>query len=117
MCRYRSPNGSAIINMCWFAYKNAHVDLLKILKGGMFLFKWWLLPQLLVKCGIDFSQCVSGVSSDDLRIALQEENIESRPLWKPMHMQPIFASYPYYGNNVAESAWKKTVCVCLQAPT
>jgi hypothetical protein len=28
--------------------------------------------------------------------------IESRPLWKPMHLQPIFASYPYYGSDVAE---------------
>jgi dTDP-4-amino-4,6-dideoxygalactose transaminase len=40
--------------------------------------------------------------TNDLRLALEAVNIESRPLWKPMHLQPIFASYPYYGSDVAE---------------
>ena len=37
-----------------------------------------------------------GVSREDIRLALEEENIEARPLWKPMHMQPVFADAPAY---------------------
>ncbi|HBK83906.1 MAG TPA: pyridoxal phosphate-dependent aminotransferase, partial [Flavobacterium sp.] len=46
-----------------------------------------------------------------LRLALENENIESRPLWKPMHLQPLFESYPYYGNNVAESLFENGLCL------
>lgn len=46
-----------------------------------------------------------------LRLALEKENIESRPLWKPMHLQPIFAHYPYYGTNVAETLFEKGLCM------
>lgn len=37
-----------------------------------------------------------GITREDIRIALEAENIESRPLWKPMHLQPIFEGSPYY---------------------
>ena len=46
-----------------------------------------------------------------LRLALEKENIESRPLWKPMHLQPVFAHYPYYGTNVAETLFEKGLCM------
>lgn len=46
-----------------------------------------------------------------LRLALEKENIESRPLWKPMHLQPIFAKYPYYGKKVAEELFNKGLCL------
>ncbi|MBP4141522.1 DegT/DnrJ/EryC1/StrS family aminotransferase [Flavobacterium sp. P4023] len=52
-----------------------------------------------------------GIDAEKLRIALDKDNIESRPLWKPMHLQPIFEKYPYYGNNVAEDLFKKGLCV------
>src|SRR5690606_24861599 len=39
----------------------------------------------------------SGVTSEELRLALEKENIESRPLWKPMHMQPVFEGYKFFG--------------------
>ena len=48
---------------------------------------------------------------EDLRLALLEENIESRPLWKPMHLQPIFAEYPFYGTKVAESLFDNGLCL------
>ena len=48
---------------------------------------------------------------EQLRLALEEKNIESRPLWKPMHMQPIFEKYPFYGNNVSESLFEKGLCL------
>jgi len=45
----------------------------------------------------------NGITPETIRLALEAENIESRPLWKPMHLQPIFSNYPYYGSNVAEN--------------
>lgn len=46
-----------------------------------------------------------------LRIQLGELNIETRPLWKPMHMQPIFNKYPAYLNNVSELLFEKGLCL------
>ena len=52
-----------------------------------------------------------GKTREDLRAALESVNIESRPLWKPMHLQPIFATYPYYGSDVAETLFKNGLCL------
>ncbi|GGE08344.1 DegT/DnrJ/EryC1/StrS family aminotransferase [Psychroflexus salis] len=52
-----------------------------------------------------------GLTREDLRIAFLEENIESRPLWKPMHLQPIFEKYPYYGKQVCEQLFKNGLCL------
>jgi len=46
-----------------------------------------------------------------LREILEKENIETRPLWKPMHLQPIFEKYPYYGKTVAEDLFKTGLCL------
>ena len=51
----------------------------------------------------------------DIMLALEAENIESRPLWKPMHMQPFFAHYDFVGEGVAERLFDKGVC--LQSDT
>ncbi|MBC8755326.1 DegT/DnrJ/EryC1/StrS family aminotransferase [Kordia sp. YSTF-M3] len=48
---------------------------------------------------------------EDLRLALWEENIESRPLWKPMHLQPIFEKYAYYGTNICEDLFNNGLCL------
>jgi len=48
---------------------------------------------------------------EGLRLALEKANIESRPLWKPMHLQPIFEKYPYYGNTIAETLFEKGLCL------
>ncbi|MGL4992848.1 MAG: DegT/DnrJ/EryC1/StrS family aminotransferase [Bacteroidales bacterium] len=52
-----------------------------------------------------------GITREDIRVALNEENIESRPLWKPMHMQPVFESAPYYGSGVAEELFENGLCL------
>ena len=52
-----------------------------------------------------------GVDREALRLAFEAANIESRPLWKPMHLQPIFEQYPYYGSNVAETLFEKGLCL------
>src|SRR6056297_3521626 len=52
-----------------------------------------------------------GVTRDDIRIALEEENIECRPLWKPMHMQPLYKDAPFYGNGMAELLFEYGLCL------
>lgn len=54
---------------------------------------------------------VAGFTREDLRLALEKENIESRPLWKPMHLQPVFSQYPYYGNGTSEKLFENGLCV------
>lgn len=53
----------------------------------------------------------SEYSAESLRTHLEKENIESRPLWKPMHMQPVFEEAPYYGGHVAEEAFATGLCL------
>lgn len=50
-------------------------------------------------------------SREDLRLTLENENIESRPLWKPMHLQPIFENYPKYLNGTSEHLFKYGICL------
>ncbi|WP_306567110.1 DegT/DnrJ/EryC1/StrS family aminotransferase [Flavobacterium lindanitolerans] len=52
-----------------------------------------------------------GKTREDLRLALEKGNIESRPLWKPMHLQPIYEKYPYYGKNIAEDLFNNGLCL------
>jgi dTDP-4-amino-4,6-dideoxygalactose transaminase len=52
-----------------------------------------------------------GINREALRLAFDKENIESRPLWKPMHLQPIFSNYPYYGTDISETLFKKGLCL------
>lgn len=54
---------------------------------------------------------LAGYNSEQLRLALAEENIESRPLWKPMHLQPVFEQMPYYGGNVAQNLFENGLCL------
>ncbi|TDS65009.1 DegT/DnrJ/EryC1/StrS family aminotransferase [Myroides indicus] len=54
---------------------------------------------------------VTGKTREDLRLAFLEDNIESRPLWKPMHLQPVFAKTPYYGGKVSEELFKNGLCL------
>ncbi len=60
---------------------------------------------------ITIEETMTGISREMLRLALLEDNIESRPLWKPMHLQPVFANSLYYGANVAEQLFEKGLCL------
>ncbi len=53
----------------------------------------------------------NGKTREDLRLALELKNIESRPLWKPMHLQPIFEKCPYYGGKVSEELFNDGLCL------
>jgi dTDP-4-amino-4,6-dideoxygalactose transaminase len=48
---------------------------------------------------------------ETIRLALEEQNIEARPLWKPMHLQPVFAGTPFYGTQVAEDLFNRGLCL------
>ena len=52
-----------------------------------------------------------GVTREDLRLAMEKVNIESRPLWKPMHCQPVFKDCPYYGADTAQVLFEKGLCL------
>ncbi len=53
----------------------------------------------------------AGVSHEEVRLALESENIESRPLWKPMHMQPVFKGFTAYGEAVSEGLFGNGLCL------
>ena len=54
---------------------------------------------------------VSGVNREDLRLVLEKDNIESRPLWKPMHLQPLFESCDYFGTDFSEKLFQDGLCL------
>lgn len=51
------------------------------------------------------------VTPHELMDELEKHNIESRPIWKPMHLQPVFSKYDYVGGSVAEELFEKGVCL------
>ncbi|MBK7202955.1 MAG: DegT/DnrJ/EryC1/StrS family aminotransferase [Anaerolineae bacterium] len=52
-----------------------------------------------------------GATREDIRLALEDENIESRPLWKPMHLQPVFAGCEVVGGDVAAALFQHGLCL------
>jgi dTDP-4-amino-4,6-dideoxygalactose transaminase len=52
-----------------------------------------------------------GISREDVRLALDAENIESRPLWKPMHMQPVYEGVKFYGSGVCKKLFEQGLCL------
>lgn len=54
---------------------------------------------------------VAGYTRENIRLALDADNIESRPLWKPMHLQPVFAEAPFYGNGTSEHLFDIGLCL------
>lgn len=60
---------------------------------------------------VDPKYTANGVTREDIRLALEKENIEARPLWKPMHMQPLFEKSPYFGKGIAMKLFKNGLCL------
>lgn len=91
---------------------NLYVEGLKTVEGisfqqnpsSLFESNYWLTSILLDPLKIKKNR-------EELRIALDKENIETRPLWKPMHLQPIFNDVPYYGTNVCETLFDQGICL------
>ena len=88
-----------------------YLDLLKDVPGIIFL------PEPKGYCSNRWLSCIlidvqkTGRTKDEVRLHLEKENIESRPLWKPMHLQPLFESTSYYGMHVAETLFVKGLCL------
>jgi dTDP-4-amino-4,6-dideoxygalactose transaminase len=53
----------------------------------------------------------AGITPDELRLALAAEKIESRPVWKPLHLQPVFHNCRHRGGQVAESIFREGLCL------
>ena len=73
-------------------------------EGGDFNSNYWLTC-ITVESG------VAGFTREDVRLALDVDNIESRPLWKPMHLQPVFKDAPFYGNGTSERLFEIGLCL------
>ena len=73
-------------------------------EGGDFNSNYWLT------C-ITVDPEEAGFTREDVRLALDENNIESRPLWKPMHLQPVFKDAPFYGNGTSERLFEIGLCL------
>ena len=92
---------------------NFYVDLFKDIAGVTifsepnkdYFSNYWLTTILIEP------QLSNGIDREVVRLAFEEANIESRPLWKPMHLQPVFENYPYYGTNIAETLFEKGLCL------
>ena len=57
------------------------------------------------------NEAEAGFSREELRLAMEAANIETRPLWKPMHLQPVFADAPYYGDGTSEKLFETGLCL------
>jgi pyridoxal phosphate-dependent aminotransferase EpsN len=59
-----------------------------------------------IKCGVEVNEIID---------ALEQENIEARPVWKPMHLQPLYKKYPYYphgeGESISDKLFKNGICL------
>ncbi len=53
----------------------------------------------------------TGCTREDIRLTLEAENIESRPLWKPMHLQPVYRTAPAYVNGISERLFEHGLCL------
>ena len=54
---------------------------------------------------------IAGVTREQIRLALEAENIEARPVWKPMHLQPVFAGAEMHGGKVSERLFEHGLCL------
>ncbi|NNT72568.1 aminotransferase class I/II-fold pyridoxal phosphate-dependent enzyme [Flavobacterium sp. IMCC34852] len=64
-----------------------------------------------LSCVVIDTTKANGVTSEMMRLALEKVNIECRPLWKPMHLQPVFSDCLYFGHTVAENLFTNGLCL------
>lgn len=93
-------------NFNWYQSQFQHISGISFLQepAGYFSNRW-------LTCILIDPQLTGGVTRENIRLALEKEHIESRPLWKPMHMQPVFKDAPYYGAQVAEALFANGLCL------
>jgi len=84
--------------------KIENVSLFESINEDYFSNYW--LSTILIEPNLD-----KNINKESLRLAFEKANIECRPLWKPMHLQPVFGKYLYYGDKVAEELFQKGLCL------
>ncbi len=72
-------------------------------EGEMRFSNCWLTTILLEKD--------SAIDREKLRLYLDKENIEARPLWKPMHLQPVFKNFQAFSNGISEELFDRGLCL------
>src|SRR6478735_10083668 len=60
---------------------------------------------------VNAEQTPNNITNEGIRLALESGNIESRPLWKPMHLQPVFKDAPFYGDGTSETLFRQGLCL------
>ncbi|MDR1097490.1 MAG: DegT/DnrJ/EryC1/StrS family aminotransferase, partial [Tannerella sp.] len=73
--------------------------------SGDFYANYWLTSIL-----VDPAK-TNGITREDIRLACENANIETRPLWKPMHLQPVFKDCPFYGDGTSEKIFENGLCL------
>ena len=75
------------------------------------------MPETAFGCATRWLTCLTinpvefGADREQVRLALANQNIEARPVWKPLHLQPVFASCECIGGAVAEDLFEHGLCL------
>lgn len=92
-------------------WRERYADLFAEVKGIRLMpIPEWSEPNYWLTC-IEVDATKAPVSTEDLRLALEAKNIEARPLWKPMHLQPVYQGYAGYLNGVSERLFRNGLCL------
>ncbi|RZK43809.1 MAG: pyridoxal phosphate-dependent aminotransferase [Pedobacter sp.] len=91
-------------NFAYYKDQLKHIPAIQFVDDDLSFFSNRWLTTILVEPSV-------GVTREDVRLHLESLNIECRPLWKPMHLQPVFADSIYYGGTVAEELFAKGLCL------
>ena len=94
--RYKKWLGQLTENGFYFEFQNE--------PQGYFSNRW-------ITCIIINPEKNKGITRETVRLSLEAQNIESRPLWKPMHRQPVFAGSPFYGNGISDQLFENGLCL------
>jgi pyridoxal phosphate-dependent aminotransferase EpsN len=91
-------------NFEWYRQRLAHLP------------GWTFMPEASYGSGTRWLTCLtidpnSGTDREALRVALERQDIEARPLWKPMHLQPVFSECPIYGGGVGARLFDEGLCL------
>lgn len=93
-------------NHAWYKEAFKNITGIKFLAepSGTFCNRW-------LTCILVDPNKTEGITREDIRLTLEKENIESRPLWKPMHLQPVFANAPFYGDGTSDKLFEYGLCL------
>jgi dTDP-4-amino-4,6-dideoxygalactose transaminase len=88
-------------------------ELLGDLEGLTFMpeAEWGTSTRWLTCMLLDEQLLKQDITPERIRLALEQENIEARPIWKPLHLQPVYEGFPMYGGEVAEDLFKRGLCL------